>query len=100
MAPRGSVKFSKGFKKGVVSTDSGGGREAAHGKGVDQGVVKMLVRIGCRRGDFAIRACGLRWRSLRTRKRKTGEIHAKSVFRGGANPGLGVDSASQMIMQI
>src|ERR1700738_3225869 len=100
MAPRGSVKFSKGFKKVVVSTDSGGGHEAAHGKCVDQGIVKMLVCEGCCRGKFSIRACGLRRRSLRTRKRKTGEIHAKPVFSGGANPGLGVDRASQMIMQI
>ena len=64
----------------------------------------MLVGHGVRGGDIAVAADGLRREAIRhgarLKKRVGGEVHAEVVFRGGANPGFGVNRAGEVVVQV
>jgi hypothetical protein len=88
----------------VMPGDALGGDEAAHGKGVDQGVVEVLVLGDVGGGNVARFAHRLRLRPsvdrLRFGKRFCRLVHAETVFGTGADESLGVHSAVQMVVQV
>src|ERR1051326_6073733 len=91
-------------KKVVVGGDAGRGNESAHGKGVDQVVIKILIFVDVGGENFAD-AAGGRFLILGSRENglgplQSGWVEAEVIFSGGANPGFGVDGSGKMIVEI
>src|SRR5216683_3369575 len=87
----------------IVRRHSWRRHEAAHGECIHERVKEMLVFVSVCRRDFPVSAGLLRSaarRALRLRESELGNIDAQMIFGCGANPGLCVDSAAQMIVQI
>lgn len=103
MPMAGAAKFGKGVEEMVVAGDARRREKAAHGEGVDQGVVEMLVVKGSGGGKFAFAACGLLVGvsgGLRFGKGKFCGIDAELVFGSGANPGFGINGAAEVVVQV
>src|SRR4029077_608834 len=88
----------------IVTADSGGGDERAHGEGVDEAVVEVLVGEGAGCGNAAFTADGLGRDAARHflgfEECERGEIDAESVFGAGANPSFGVDGAGEVAVEV
>ena len=104
MNVRSAVEFGEGVEEMIVGADAGAGDETAHGECVNERVVEMLIGEGMSGGEIAVAADGLRREAVRhgarLEERVGGEIHAKIIFGGGANPGFGVNRTAEMIMQV
>ena len=100
----GAAEFGEGSEEMVVARYGLGGDEAAHGKGIDQLVVKSLVLERFRGWNVAGLADRLGLGSgldrLRLREPLRHSVYAELVIGADADERLGVDRAIQMIVQI
>src|SRR5258708_8313345 len=104
MPPTQSIKFPKGIEKVIVCGNSGKRDKAAHGEGINQRVVEVLVReSACSSNSASFTGYSLR----RARRGRHGfhegdfcKVHAEAVFRPRADKRLRIDSAAQVIVQI
>ena len=88
----------------IVAADTGSWDEAAHGEGVDEGVVEFLIFEGGGGGDVAFCADGL-WRDAAGGADIFCEaegcgVDAEMVGGGVGDEGLGVDGATEMAVEI
>jgi hypothetical protein len=92
----------KGSEELVVAADAGGGDEAAHGEGVDEGVVELLVLEGVGGGDGSFATDGRRGQAARggLDQAEFDGIDAEVVGGGVPEEGLGIDCAGEMHVEI
>ena len=100
----GAAEFREGSEEMVMPGHALGRDEAAHGEGIDQGIVEVLVLGDFGGGNIARLADrlgrGSRLDRLRLGERLGGLIDAETVFTPDADERLGVDGAVQMIVQV
>jgi len=93
-----AVKFSEGGEELVVSTEAGGGEIAAHGDGIDEPVVEILLRGS----EYAVEVGGGnegRGAGGRCEAEFFG-IDAETVFSGVANKGFSIDGSAEVNMEV
>ena len=92
------AKAVEGGKKLVVPAEAGRGHKAAHGEGVDQPVVEILV--GRKLSPESARCryqLPLAWRLGKVQRHR---VHAQPVLAGVADKGLGIHRAGKMNVQV
>ena len=99
-----SMETVEGGEELVVTTGAGGGDEAAHGEGVDEGVVELLVLEGRRGGDVAFCADGL-WGNAAGGadvfcEAEGGGVDAEMVGGGVGEEGFSVDGAAEVHVEV
>jgi len=98
------LKFIEGVEEVVVRGDAGGWDEAAHGEGVNQGVVESLVFEGLAGGDFAFGADGFGrgggGERLRLAEGQSGGVDAQVIFDGFGDEGFRVDGTGDVDVEV
>ena len=99
-----ATEASEGGEELVVTADAGAGDEAAHGEGVDEGVIEMLVFEGTLGADIALAADRL-WRQAASGayvfgKAECGGVDAEEIGSGILDEGFGIDCAGEMHVQV
>jgi hypothetical protein len=99
-----AAEFREGVKKMIVPGYPRRRYVAAHRERIDQRIIKVLILERLIGRYFSVLARRLSWTSFRRMRRfaerKRHRVDAQSILGSGANPGFGVDSAAEMIVQI
>ena len=95
----------EGGEELVVAADAGGGDETAHGEGVDEGVVELLIVEGIGGGTPGRRrrsGCGgmLRVVAVGLKKLRVAGSTQRLVGGGIGDEGLGIDGAGEMHVEV
>ena len=99
-----AAEAAEGGEELVVAADAGAGDEAAHGEGVDEGVVELLILEGALGADVAFATDGLR-RNAPGGGGGFEEAHglgidAEEIGGGVLDEGFGVDGAGEMHVEV
>jgi hypothetical protein len=92
MSAVGKKKQIEGVEE-VVVRRLAAWNEVAHGKGINQGIESLVIMV-CRFGLHFV------WSGASGDNFPVLFIYAQTTLSGGVNQAFGVDSASQMIMQV
>jgi hypothetical protein len=99
-----SVETIEGGEELVVAADACTGNEAAHGKGVDQGIIELLIVEDALGAHIAFAADRLRRKtpggSGSSKKAVRAEIDAQAVLGSILKEGLGIDSTREVHVQV
>ena len=101
LADMAALEATEAFEGGeelVVSAPAGSGNKAAHGNGVDELVIEILIGVVLHLIEASCRH--LRSIAGRSHEAERGRIHAQSIFGGIANEGFRIDRAGEMHVKV
>ena len=99
-----AAEAAEGGEELVVTADAGAGHEAAHGEGVDESIVELLVFEGVLGADIAFATDGLRREApgggCGFEEAHRFGIDAEEIGGGVLDEGFGVDGAGEMHVKV
>jgi len=94
----------EGGEELVVATDAGAGDETAHGEGVDESVIEVLLLEGLVGTNIAFATDRLRRQAARGAiifcEAEGGGVDAEQIGRSVFDEGFGIDGAGEMHVQV